>query len=116
MNRHNLATFCIFTVLLVFTVMQPALAVSPKIPTSNQTLPTSNQTLHKPVPKTVLPKVVSQKGSCPCIAFRLDGVQGSYLSDVQMKVMDVFQKKNASLSIGVIGLNLTLDKKLVSYL
>lgn len=96
--------------------MQPALAISSKVPTSNQTLPVSNQTLTKSVPKTVPPKVVPQKGSCPCIAFRLDGVQGSYLSDVQMKVMDVFQKKNASLSIGVIGLNLTLDKKLVPYL
>jgi peptidoglycan/xylan/chitin deacetylase (PgdA/CDA1 family) len=113
MNKQNLATFCVFTVLLVFSVIQPALAVSPKV---NQTLPASNQTLHKPVPKTVPTKVVPPKGSCPCIAFRLDDVQGSYLSDVQMKVMDVFQKKNASLSIGVIGLNLTLDKKLVPYL
>ncbi|HEX5358588.1 MAG TPA: polysaccharide deacetylase family protein [Candidatus Nitrosotalea sp.] len=48
--------------------------------------------------------------------FRLDDVQGSYLSDIQMKIMDVFQKKNASLSIGITGYNLTQDAKLVSYL
>ncbi|HEU5221204.1 MAG TPA: polysaccharide deacetylase family protein [Candidatus Nitrosotalea sp.] len=46
----------------------------------------------------------------------MDGVQGSYLSDIQMKIMDVFQKKNASLSIGITGYNLTQDGKLVSYL
>jgi len=33
-----------------------------------------------------------------------------------MKIMDVFQKKNASLSIGITGYNLTQDGKLVSYL
>jgi len=33
-----------------------------------------------------------------------------------MKIMDVFQKKNASLSIGITGYNLTQDSKLVSYL
>ncbi|HXU95402.1 MAG TPA: polysaccharide deacetylase family protein, partial [Candidatus Nitrosotalea sp.] len=38
------------------------------------------------------------------------------MSDIQMKIMDVFQKKNASLSIGITGYNLTQDGKLVSYL
>ncbi|WP_166289729.1 polysaccharide deacetylase family protein [Candidatus Nitrosotalea sp. FS] len=38
------------------------------------------------------------------------------MSDIQMKIMDVFQKKNASLSIGITGYNLTQDSKLVSYL
>lgn len=53
---------------------------------------------------------------CPCIAFRLDDIQTGYLNNVQMKIMDEFQKKNASLTIGVIGYDFSGDKKLVSYL
>ncbi|HJU14120.1 MAG TPA: polysaccharide deacetylase family protein [Candidatus Nitrosotalea sp.] len=53
---------------------------------------------------------------CPCIAFRLDDVQEYYLDKVQMKIMDEFQKKNASLTVGVIGYDFSYDKKLVSYL
>lgn len=114
--RKNLFTFCIFAFLLVFAIVQPALAVSSsnKIKITNNTSST-NQTAHKSVPKHV-PKVVQPKNPCPCIVFRLDDIQEFYLSDVQMKIMDVFQKKNASLSIGIIGYHFPLDEKLVSYL
>ena len=118
MKKNNLITFCIFVALLVFTVIQPALAIptNATIKTSNSILPSTNQTIHKPVSKTVQQKAAVSKDPCPCIVFRLDDIQQFYLSDVQMKVMDVFQKENASLSIGIIGYNLPLDTKLVSYL
>ncbi len=117
MNKINTLTFCVFTILLVFTVLQPAFAVSTnnKTKVSNTTSLSINSTAHKSV-KPVHPKNVPSKDTCPCIVFRLDDVQEFYLSDVQMKIMDVFQKKNASLSIGIIGYNLPLDAKLVSYL
>jgi peptidoglycan/xylan/chitin deacetylase (PgdA/CDA1 family) len=113
--KKNLVTFCIFAFFLVFAIVQPALAASydNKIKTMNSTL-SENQT-KKSILKAI-PKVVSPKNTCPCIVFRLDDIQEFYLSDVQIKTMDVFQKKNASLSIGVIGYHLPLDAKLVSYL
>lgn len=118
MRKNNLITFCIFVMLLVFTVIQPALAIptNATVKTSNSILPSTNQTLHKPVSKAMQQKVAVSKDPCPCIVFRLDDIQQFYLSDVQMKIMDVFQKENASLSIGIIGYDLPLDVKLVSYL
>lgn len=59
---------------------------------------------------------IVSKNQCPCIVFRLDDVQESYLSDVQTKIMEEFQKKNASLTIGVIGYDFHLDTKLISHL
>ena len=101
--------------------MQPALAISPgnsSVNTNTKSVVTTLPILSKPATVNSLSTVnaVSSKNTCPCIVFRLDGVQGSYLSDIQMKIMDVFQKKNASLSIGITGYNLTQDSKLVSYL
>ena len=101
--------------------MQPALAISPgngSVNTNTKSVVTTLPILSKPATVNSLSTVnaVSSKNTCPCIVFRLDGVQGSYLSDIQMKIMDVFQKKNASLSIGITGYNLTQDGKLVSYL
>lgn len=118
MKKNNLFTLCVFAVLLVFTIVQPAFAISTdnKIKTPNPTAVAVNQTLHKSVSATILKKVTLPKDQCPCIVFRMDDIQGFYLSDIQMKVMDVFQKKNASLSIGVIGYDLPSDTKLVSYL
>lgn len=54
--------------------------------------------------------------TCPCIVFRFDDVQGYYLRNVQMKVLNEFEAKNASLTIGVIGYDFNPDKKLVSYI
>ena len=101
--------------------MQPALAISPgngSVNTNTKSVVTTLPILSKPATVNSLStaNAVYSTNTCPCIVFRLDGVQGSYLSDIQMKIMDVFQKKNASLSIGITGYNLTQDGKLVSYL
>jgi len=119
--NKSLFVFSIFTLLLILSVMQPALAISPGNGGANtnvKSVVTTLPVLSKPVTvnNVSTASTVSGKNTCPCIVFRLDGVQGSYLSDVQMKIMDVFQKKNASLSIGITGYNLTQDGKLVSYL
>ncbi|NHH98870.1 hypothetical protein DYY66_0209 [Candidatus Nitrosotalea sp. FS] len=119
--NKSLFIFSIFTLLLIFFVMQPALAISPGnggVNTNTKSVVTTLPILSKPATVNNLSaaNAVSSTNTCPCIVFRLDGVQGSYLSDIQMKIMDVFQKKNASLSIGITGYNLTQDSKLVSYL
>ena len=118
MTKNNFSTFCIFAVLLAFTIVQPALAVSTdsKIKTVSTLSSSTNQTLHKVTPTTGPKKTVPVKDACPCIVFRLDDVQEFYLADVQMQIMDLFQKKNASLSMGIIGHDLSLDAKLTSYL
>jgi peptidoglycan/xylan/chitin deacetylase (PgdA/CDA1 family) len=41
--------------------------------------------------------------SCQCVAFRLDDIQDYWLDTVQTKVIDTFQEKNASLTVGIIG-------------
>ena len=99
--------------------MQPALAISPGTGSTNANTKSVATTLSIPSKPTTITNVstantVTGKNPCPCIVFRLDGVQGAYLSDIQMQIMDVFQKKNASLSIGINGYNLTQDSKLVS--
>ena len=40
---------------------------------------------------------------CHCVAFRLDDIQGYWLNDVQIAVMEVFHSQNIPLTIGVIG-------------
>ena len=112
--RNNLVTFCTFAFLLVLSIVQPALASSDDKKIVNNISPT-NQFAHKYVSKSVH-KVVQPKNPCPCIVFRLDDIQQFYLDDVQIQVMDLFQQKNASLSVGVIGYDFHLDTKLVSYL
>ena len=116
----QLFVFSIFTILIIFSVMQPALAISSGnygTATNTKSVATILPVLSKTSPiNNVSTNTVIDKNTCPCIVFRLDDVQGSYLSDIQMKIMDVFQKKNASLSMGIIGYNFTQDGKLVSYL
>ena len=118
--NKSLFVFFIFTFLLIFSVLQPALAISSGSYGNNantKSVITALPVLSKSTISTsTTPNTGSDKNTCPCIVFRLDDVQGSYLSDIQMKIIDLFQKKNASLSIGIIGYNLTQDGKLVSYL
>ena len=40
---------------------------------------------------------------CQCVAFRLDDVQGYWLNEVQIAIIETFQKKNVPLTIGIIG-------------
>jgi peptidoglycan/xylan/chitin deacetylase (PgdA/CDA1 family) len=50
--------------------------------------------------------------SCQCVAFRLDDIQDYWLDNVQTKIIDTFQQKNASLTIGIIGNHVDQDAKI----
>jgi peptidoglycan/xylan/chitin deacetylase (PgdA/CDA1 family) len=58
----------------------------------------------------------AQESACNCVAFRLDDVQDHYLNQAQMEVISTFEKKNASLTIGVIGNFIGDDIMLVDFL
>jgi peptidoglycan/xylan/chitin deacetylase (PgdA/CDA1 family) len=51
--------------------------------------------------------------SCQCVAFRLDDIQDHWLNSVQTKIIDTFQEKNASLTIGIIGNHIGQDPKII---
>ena len=54
--------------------------------------------------------------SCMCVAFRLDDIQDYWLNSVQMGVIDEFHKKNASMTIGIIGNYFGNDAPLVNFI
>ena len=54
--------------------------------------------------------------SCLCVAFRLDDIQDNFLNNAQIEVMNTFQEKNASLTVGVIGNYFGNDQKLLDYI
>ena len=54
--------------------------------------------------------------SCRCVAFRLDDVSDFTSTSVFMGIMDLFMKKNASLTVGIIGDSFGKDERLVSYI
>jgi peptidoglycan/xylan/chitin deacetylase (PgdA/CDA1 family) len=53
--------------------------------------------------------------SCKCVAFRFDNLQDYWLNNVQINVIDSFQKKNAPLTVGIISKAFGDDQKLVSF-
>ena len=54
--------------------------------------------------------------SCQCVAFRFDDIQDYWLNNVQTKIIDTFQQKNASLTIALIANYLGNDQKLVNFI
>lgn len=52
---------------------------------------------------------------CKCVAFRLDDIQDYYLRDVQIEMMDIFDRRGHDLTVGVIGNYFGEDPVLVSY-
>jgi peptidoglycan/xylan/chitin deacetylase (PgdA/CDA1 family) len=54
--------------------------------------------------------------SCHCVAFRLDDIQDYWLNNVQTAIIDTFQEKNASLTIGIIGNYFGNDTDLVTHI
>lgn len=56
----------------------------------------------------------SSLDSCHCVAFRLDDVQDYELTKPQIAVMDLFEKRNMSLTVGIIGNNFSKGERLVS--
>ncbi len=53
--------------------------------------------------------------SCNCVAFRLDDIQDYFLNQVQLGVMEVFDKRNAGLTVGIIGNYFGEDPTIVHY-
>ena len=56
--------------------------------------------------------------SCNCVAFRLDDVQGYWLNNAQIAIMDEFQKQDIPLTIGIIGgekFQFGTDPKITNY-
>jgi len=53
--------------------------------------------------------------TCKCVVFRLDDVQDYFLTEARMKVMNLFEKENASLTIGIIGNFFGNDTRIVSF-
>jgi len=87
------------------TTSAPTPIVPTPIPATPQTVPENlTQTPISPTPTPVIPTPVTQTiTNCNCVVFRLDNIQDYWLSNVQAKVIDVFDEKNASLTIGIIG-------------
>jgi len=54
--------------------------------------------------------------NCNCVAFRLDNVQDFWLNDVQNTVLDTFNKKNAPLTISILGKFIGDDPKVVDHI
>lgn len=54
--------------------------------------------------------------SCHCVAFRLDDIQDYYLNQAQEEIIRTFEKRNESLTIGVIGNFIGDDALLVAFL
>ncbi len=57
-----------------------------------------------------------KKLSCNCAAFRFDDVQDHWLNDVQIEVLEVFEKRNLPLTIGIIGDRIDHDEKIITYI
>lgn len=56
--------------------------------------------------------------SCNCVAFRLDDIQGYWLNNAQITVMDEFQRRDIPLTIGIIGgeqFQFGVDPKITDY-
>jgi peptidoglycan/xylan/chitin deacetylase (PgdA/CDA1 family) len=60
------------------------------------------------------PELNSDHLVCNCVAFRLDDIQDYYLAPAQMAIISLFEQKNVSLTIGVIGGTTGADQNLVS--
>ena len=54
--------------------------------------------------------------TCNCIAFRLDDVQDYFLNQAQMRVIQTFEDRNASLTVGAIANHLGDDTELLPFL
>lgn len=53
--------------------------------------------------------------NCSCVAFRLDDIQDYFLNHVQVEVMEVFDRRNVSLMVGVIGNYFGSDLMIANY-
>ncbi|MCV0400054.1 MAG: polysaccharide deacetylase family protein [Nitrosarchaeum sp.] len=54
--------------------------------------------------------------TCNCVAFRLDDIQDYFITDVQMALIETFQKNNVELTIGIIANNIGRDMDMTDFL
>ena len=99
---------------------QPAIEINGQTynTTKNQ-LPSSPNASNNQIPQasnTTKNTTLANIPNCHCVAFRLDDIQDYWLNNVQTAIMDTFQQKNASLTIGIIGNSFGSDVKLTGYL
>jgi len=53
--------------------------------------------------------------SCNCVAFRLDDIQDFFLTDIQMEIVETFQKNDVDLTVGVIANNIGRDIEMTEF-
>lgn len=53
---------------------------------------------------------------CRCVAFRLDDIQDYFLTNPQMAVINTFEERNASLTVGIIGNAFGNDPAMISFM
>jgi peptidoglycan/xylan/chitin deacetylase (PgdA/CDA1 family) len=58
---------------------------------------------------------IIQIPNCNCVAFSLDGIQDYWLNEVQLEILQTFEKTKTDLTVGIIGNHFGLDEKLVNY-
>jgi peptidoglycan/xylan/chitin deacetylase (PgdA/CDA1 family) len=63
-----------------------------------------------------LDHTLANENPCRCVAFRLDDVQDYFLINAQIQVINTFEKKNTSLTIGVIGNAFGNDPSIISFI
>lgn len=59
---------------------------------------------------------LANENPCQCVAFRLDDVQDYFLTNAQVQVINTFEKKNTSLTVGVIGNAFGYDPSITSFI
>jgi len=88
--------------------------IEPEVWATKTTVITGDEEFIQIFKKNVQPE--SQIITCNCVAFRLDDVQDYYLRGPQVDVMELFQQKNADLTIGIIGSVFGTDPLLINYI
>jgi peptidoglycan/xylan/chitin deacetylase (PgdA/CDA1 family) len=91
------------------TITSIQILPSQKAPPVTSTVPSIVSPTTGTLPKPSMP-------NCNCVAFRLDNVQDYWLDDVQIKMIDSFDSKDAGITVGIIGKTFGNDSKLVEYL
>ncbi|HYL65522.1 MAG TPA: polysaccharide deacetylase family protein [Nitrosopumilaceae archaeon] len=98
---------------------QPAIEINGQTNTTKNQIPQLSNVSSNQIPQassTAKNTTSYNIPNCHCVAFRLDDIQDYWLNNVQTAIMDTFQQKNASLTIGVIGNSFGGDVKLTGYL
>ena len=113
--------FCFLALsLLIINVIQVSYAqiqtIAPAAGNNSKISSPQNQSI-APQNQSIAPQNQSLTiQSCHCVAFRLDDIQDYHLNNAQIAVIDLFEAKNASLTLGVIGNHIGNDTKLINHI